>query len=126
MPEDDPELIEVRADERLDLERPPFVHPLPIDLDEPVTESNAFEAYRKVARRHAESLDKALFARQMVFATNIGRVSFETSNGTITARQDLLAVHPEDPFSTPAPYTRHEASLDPTGDEPPVPEVGGG
>jgi hypothetical protein len=119
--------VQLLQDRRPDLQRPPEVRPLPTELPDPLTPENAFEAYRLVARRHRDSLDKALFARQMVFATNLGRVRFDTAAGPISAIHELLAVHPEDEFERPATYTQYTVSLEPdAGDPPPMPRTDGG
>ncbi len=111
--------LRLLRDVRPDLDRPDPVRPLP--LDGPVSAAEPFESYRRVARRHVDFVDKALFARQLVFATNIGRARFDTSGGSITARHDMIGVHREDPLAKPASYTRHEASLAAIpGEEPPT------
>lgn len=120
--------VRLRQDVRPDSERPPLVQPLPIAVPATVGPENAFEVYRAVARRHVDALRSVTFSRQMTMATNVGRVSFDSSSGKLEAVQDLLAVHPEDPLLRPVPYTQHRLSLDPVVDplDPPFPFEPGG
>jgi hypothetical protein len=110
--------MKLLSDVRPDPERP---EPLQPDaLDGPVTASDPFESYRRVARRHVAQLEKDIFGRQIVFGTNIGRVTFLTlASGAVMLRHDLLAVHPNDPLARPLAYTRHDVSLEPAGENPP-------
>jgi len=117
--------LRILADQRPDSERPEAVQPLA--LDGPVEASDPFIGYRRVARRHVAFLDSALFARRLVLATNLGRVTFsESEDGNVTARHDILAVHAADPLRRYEAYTRHEASLAPSDENRPVLEVQNG
>jgi hypothetical protein len=110
--------MKLLMDVRPDAERPEPVQP--DALEGPVTADDPFESYRRVARRHVGQLRKDLFGRQLVFGTNIGRVTFhELPSGSLMLRHDLLSLHPDDSLARPLVYTRHEVSLEAPAEDPP-------
>lgn len=65
--------------------------------------------YRLAAKKHAAELHNINHDRQMVFASNLGVITFQQTNNRLHAIQDLYALHKDD--QQPQAYTRHEISL---------------
>jgi len=121
--------MEIVEDRRPDAERPKGARPADLVPGQPgVDVADDVDGYRKVAARHVAQLDRMSFGRRLVFASNVGRVSFERSELGASGRFAVKAIHelfaqrlddsPEDDAS-PQPYTRHEVSLEHDGSEPP-------
>lgn len=103
----------IPIDDRLDLQRPEGVRPtqtlvpgnpnadIKLDLD----------GYRRVAARHAAELNNINHDRQIVFASNLGVITFERTAGVLEAVQDLYALHVAPFDQKPEPYTRHKIAL---------------
>jgi hypothetical protein len=105
-------------DERPDAARPESARPSP--LVPPGDVLLDVEGYRRTAVRHVKQLDHLNHQRQLVFASNLGRVRFERPGGTLTAVQELFAVHPDaaEP-ERPEIHTRHVVALEtPAGQTP--------
>jgi hypothetical protein len=115
-------------DVREDKERPPMAQPSSLFPDAPSKkdqdiDKTDLEGYERVAQRHARQLDRQVHSRQILFASNLGIVRFETRKEKIDGQdvdmtyaiQDLYTIHrdPENLIAPPKPlvYTRHEAAL---------------
>ena len=123
--------VEPMQDERPDAERPEPARPAPlagdVRLDSIATRNS--EAYRAVAKRHAELLrDKLVNSRQILFHHNIGLITFgertEVVGGRpetfVDAKQTLYTSFPEpvDPSTREfhgKPFTVHVIPLDAPG-----------
>lgn len=67
--------------------------------------------YRLAAKKHAAELHNINHDRQMVFASNLGVVTFQQTGDGLRAIQDLYALHKAPFDKEPKAYTRHEISL---------------
>lgn len=77
------------------------------------------DGYVKVLERSEKQL-KAKIARSVVFASNLGVVSFSGTGATLKVTHALMYVHPEGAKpADPQAYTVYELSLAPTTDPPP-------
>jgi hypothetical protein len=116
--------VHIPNDDRPDLKRPEGVRPT-----QPLVPANPnadikfdLEGYRRVAVRHTAQLNNINYDRQIVFASNLGVITFDRTAGKLKVVQDLYALH-QPPFDQqPEPYTRHEISLsaDPAEKQPTV------
>jgi hypothetical protein len=78
------------------------------------------DGYIKVLER-AEKRLKAKIARSVVFASNLGLVSFSGTGVTLKVTHTLMYMHPDGAKpADPQAYTVHELSLAPTTDLPPT------
>jgi hypothetical protein len=126
---------ETQPDPEPDAHRPAAMRPLPLNLDlidQQLTPPSAtapavhaLDAYAAIAARHQRAVDKLNNARQMLFRSNFGRVSFEHRGARLfaihelyTAFADIDATAPAEP--KPAAFMRHEASLGPDDEAPPT------
>jgi hypothetical protein len=101
------------SDKRLDTERPVPVRPkaLPDDFDA----LPRLEQYRLLLERHLDYVRKNDFGRTFVFTNHIGIVRFERTDDALTARHEILTIHPDQgPTAKPLAYTIHKANLEPT------------
>jgi hypothetical protein len=82
--------------------------------------SDSVPGYVKVMQR-ADKLLKNKIARSIVFATNLGLITFSGTGETLKIQHSLMFMHPdEDKPGDPKAYTQHEMSLAPTSDSPPT------
>jgi hypothetical protein len=94
------------------------IGPIEPDLDP----AAADDGYVAVLLR-AENQLKSKIARAMIFASNLGLVTFGGTNVTRTLRHALLYDHPTGKKpADPQAYTAHDAGLSPTAD--PIPSIG--
>ena len=99
-------------------ELPELARPAALDDDAPDADvAVTIEGYRKAARRHARQLDKVSFTRQVLFESNVGIVTFDTTGGRTTVKQELHA-RPEG-AATAEVYTSHSIVLAPATADPP-------
>ncbi len=91
--------------------------------DIPLAEGESFvdiDGYRKVMHRHLGQFDNLNNSRQILFANNLGNVSFEKIDGELFAKQDLYSVFPFDQMpGTPELYTQHRIQLTGVTESPP-------
>ena len=108
--------IDSRAGEAL----PEAARPAALDEDAPSADVTAtVEGYRKAARRHARQLDKVSFTRQVLFESNIGVVTFDTSGGRTSVKHEVHA-RPQGSAKVEV-YTSHTVVLEPAATD--TPEV---
>lgn len=82
--------------------------------------ANPEDGYVSVLQRAEEQL-KTKIARAVVYASQVGLVTFSGSGATLKVRHALMYVHPGgERTADPQPYTAHEVGLAPTSDSPPV------
>jgi hypothetical protein len=90
----------------------------PITSD--INPANPDDGYVKVLLR-AEKQLKAKIARSVVFASNLGLVSFSGTGPTLKVTHALMYVHPDGAKpADPQAYTSYEISLAPTADPQPT------
>jgi hypothetical protein len=106
------------ADARPDGELPEPARPAALDDDAPDADvAVTIEGVRKAARRHARQLDKVSFTRQVLFESNVGIVTFDTTGGRTTVKQELHA-RPDGAAKVEV-YTSHSIVLAPAPADPP-------
>jgi hypothetical protein len=98
--------VKIPKDHRLDAQRPAAVQP-----GEPLVPDINFDraGYRRAAVRHAAELPNINYDRQIVFASNLGVVTFKRTGDVLEAVHELFAVHPLN--EKPAAYTQHRVLL---------------
>ncbi|MGZ4525401.1 MAG: hypothetical protein ACXVX7_02885 [Mycobacterium sp.] len=118
----------ILLDERPRAERPAALQSAqlyPDDLAHDATPSA--DAYPTIAARHAKSLNKMDFTRQILFAPNVGWIQFEKNDGVVTAIHRLYSTPPGDqladpgalPSGTPQICMEHRVDLDTPTEQPP-------
>lgn len=108
-------------DERPDDERPLSSRIDPLEANEELVADAAGsfdDAYLRLATKHAQQIDRVNHARQIMFANNLGVVSFleqdaaDPDRAVLSAVHDLFATHPEaDDPQQPEIHTRHVVAL---------------
>jgi hypothetical protein len=82
--------------------------------------ANPEDGYVAVLQRGEKQL-KTKIARAVVFASQLGRVTFHRSGTALSVRHSLMYVHPGgQKAADPQAYTLHDISLVPTTDGPPA------
>ncbi len=111
--------MRLAADRRPQNKLPGGAKPAPLDPENPERDATpSVDGYRQTARRHAQQLEKTTHTRRMLFASNIGIVTFTRDDDErLTAKHELFAR----PSGSPAAFTVHEVALD-VPDEP-MPEI---
>jgi hypothetical protein len=102
------------VDTRPDAERPAPVRPETLVPGSPdVDVATNLDGYRRAAVRHVKQLEDFNHGRQLLFASNIGVVSFTRSTpASLEAVHELLAVHPQSAVQTRGEvFTRHVVPL---------------
>jgi hypothetical protein len=85
-----------------------------------IVDTDSVPGYIKVVQR-GDKLLKTKIARAIVFANNLGLITFSGTGDTLKVQHSLLYMHPDgDKPNDPKPYTRHEMTLVPTTDSPPT------
>jgi hypothetical protein len=93
----------VVLDQRPDAERPEITHPAPLPAG---TDPATVAGYRQLVARHVKQFKASTHGRQILMANNLGRIHFEQTADSLTAVQELFAVHPLAPDPTkPEVYT---------------------
>lgn len=83
--------------------------PAPLDPANPEADATlTLDGYRQAARRHAQQLEKTTHTRRMLFASNLGVVTFSRGAEGLAARHDLFA-RPGGSGSA-AVFTRHDVA----------------
>jgi hypothetical protein len=106
--------MDIPIDTRPDAERPLPVRPETLVPGSPGIDIAANrEGYRRAAVRHVKQLADLNHARQLLFASNLGIVTFRRPTPTtIEAIQELMAVHPESAVQTRGEvFTKHVVPL---------------
>ena len=105
------------TDKRALKDLPELARPAPLDDAKPDADIAVnIEGYRAVAKRHALQLDKVSYTRQVLFESNIGVITFDTSNARLTVKHEL---HAKPPAATKAEvYTTHTVVLSPATSDP--------
>lgn len=115
-------------DKRPDAQRPAVMRPLALDEDTIDTEltnkATAVDAYRSVAARHQNAVEKLKYARQILFRSNFGLVRFERRENQLIAIHEVYSAYADPDAAVPGvprpePFMVHEAPLDPDDDPPP-------
>ena len=119
--------MDIVRDERPDSERPTSVRPADLVPGDPTADvSTNLDGYRKTIVRQVKQMDKEkdnlAFARQILFASNLGQVNFErhaAPDGRLHAVHQLYAIAAHEAAATsPSVVMRHEVALDVTPDSP--------
>jgi hypothetical protein len=73
--------LRVLADQRTDAERPELIRPQEfgpdVDPEHAADRGGALAAYRRIAVRHVDVMDKMDFSRKALFPSNIGEINFQ-------------------------------------------------
>lgn len=92
------------------------------DISPDLNPADSVDGYVAVLQR-SEKQVKAKIARSVVFASNLGLVTFSGTGPTLKVKHELMYVHPAaEKSNDPQAYTAYEMSLDATTDsEPSIP-----
>jgi hypothetical protein len=119
---------EIVRDDRPEAERPAAARAAPLDPASPDADvAPDRSGYSRVAARHLRQIDNMNHNRQILFASNLGLVSFERRPEGLFVIHELFATYPKandaDDREVPRVYTRHEIALDAA--PAPPPSIGG-
>jgi hypothetical protein len=103
--------MELAADVRPQDKLPGGAKPAPLDPENPAADvTRSIEGYRRAARRHAQQLEKTTHTRRLLFASNLGVVTFRRDeDDRLAARHDLFA---RPGGGGAGVFTRHDVALD--------------
>jgi hypothetical protein len=106
--------MDIPVDTRPEVQRPEPIRPeslVPGDPNADVVANR--DGYKRAAVRHVKQLRDLNFTRQLLFASNLGIVTFRRPTPTtLEVAQDLMAVHPDATVQGRAEvFTRHVIPL---------------
>jgi hypothetical protein len=106
--------MEIPVDTRPEAERPEPVRPEALVPGDPTADVLANrDGYRRAAVRHVQQMRDLNYTRQLLFASNLGIITFQRPTpSTLDVTQELMAVHPQSAVQGRAEvFTRHVIPL---------------